>query len=199
MQLKILFFVAFLFFFIGCNSEKEQPKETDQSKTETKEILNSGEKKMVATVETNKGTFKIELFDKEAPKTVENFVGLANKGYYEGVLFHRIIKGFVIQGGDPTGTGMGGESIWGKPFEDEFNPQLRHNSEGILSMANAGPNTNGSQFFITLAPTPHLDNRHSVFGKVIEGMDVIREIGNVKTNAQDRPINDVKMLKVTIE
>ena len=150
-----------------------------------------------AKFETSLGNFTIELFEKETPNTVGNFVKLAEKNFYNGVVFHRVIDGFMIQGGDPTGTGRGGP---GYQFADEFHPNLKHTSEGVLSMANAGPNTNGSQFFITLAPTPHLDNRHSVFGKVVEGMDVVRKIGKTKTSKPgDRPVVDVVMNKVTIE
>ena len=150
-----------------------------------------------ANFETSLGNFKIELFEQETPATVANFVKLAEKNFYNGVIFHRVIEGFMIQGGDPTGTGRGGP---GYQFADEFVPSLKHNSEGTLSMANAGPNTNGSQFFITLAPTPHLDGRHTVFGKVTEGMDVVRKIGNTKTSKPgDRPVVDVVMNKVTVE
>jgi cyclophilin family peptidyl-prolyl cis-trans isomerase len=164
------------------------------------EIIKPKEKTMsVAVIKTNMGTIEIELFAKETPKTVENFVGLANKGYYNGVIFHRVIDGFMIQGGDPTGTGRGGESIWGKKFNDEFVTTLKHDSAGILSMANAGPNTNGSQFFITLAPTPWLNNHHTIFGKVILGMDVVSAIGKVEKGAQDKPIKDIVMEAVTIE
>lgn len=157
------------------------------------------DKQTVAIIQTNMGTIEIELFANKTPKTVENFVGLANKGYYNGVIFHRVIDKFMIQGGDPTGTGRGGESFWGGKFEDEIVPDLKHDGEGILSMANAGPNTNGSQFFITLVPTPWLDGKHTVFGKVIKGMDVVRAIGKVQTNQQDKPLKDVVMEKVTIE
>ncbi len=157
------------------------------------------DKQTVAVIQTNMGTIEIELFANKTPKTVENFVGLANKGYYNGVIFHRVIDKFMIQGGDPTGTGRGGESLWGGKFEDEIVADLKHEGEGILSMANAGPNTNGSQFFITLVPTPWLDGKHTVFGKVIKGMDVVRAIGKVQTNQQDRPLKDVVMEKVTIE
>lgn len=154
----------------------------------------------VAIIETNMGTIELELFPDKAPKTVANFVGLAEKGYYDGVIFHRVIDNFVIQGGDPTGTGRGGESIYGHPFEDEFHRDLKHDKPGVLSMANAGPNTNGSQFFITLAPTPWLDGKHSVFGQVIKGMDVVRAIGKVPTSKPgDRPLKDVVMKKVRIE
>jgi cyclophilin family peptidyl-prolyl cis-trans isomerase len=150
-----------------------------------------------ANFETSLGNFKIELFEQETPNTVANFVKLAQKDFYNGVIFHRVIDGFMIQGGDPTGTGRGGP---GYQFADEFHPKLKHTSEGVLSMANAGPNTNGSQFFITLAPTPHLDGRHTVFGKVTEGMDVVQKIGKTKTSGPgDRPVVDVVMNKVTVE
>ena len=142
------------------------------------------------------GNFTIELFEAQTPKTVDNFVKLAEKNFYDGVIFHRVIDGFMIQGGDPTGTGRGGP---GYQFADEIHPQLKHTSEGILSMANAGPNTNGSQFFITLVPTPHLDGRHTVFGKVVEGMDVVKKIGKTPTARGDRPLTDVVMKSVRIE
>ncbi|MFN8061194.1 MAG: peptidylprolyl isomerase [Vicinamibacterales bacterium] len=160
---------------------------------------------------TNHGAFTVKLFEAETPMTVANFAGLAEgtkewvdpatgqkvqRPFYDGLAFHRIIDGFVIQGGDPLGNGMGGP---GYRFGDEFHPSLRHNKVGMLSMANAGPNTNGSQFFITLAATPHLDNRHSVFGEVIEGLDVVERIGRVATGRQDRPLNDVVMQAVKIE
>jgi cyclophilin family peptidyl-prolyl cis-trans isomerase len=149
-----------------------------------------------AHFETSMGNFTIELFEQQAPKTVENFVKLAEKKFYDGVIFHRVIDGFMIQGGDPTGTGRGGP---GYQFADELHPQLKHSSEGILSMANAGPNTNGSQFFITLTATPHLDGKHAVFGKVVEGMDVVKKIGKTPTKAGDRPVTDVVMKSVKIE
>ena len=158
-----------------------------------------GDSKTVAVIKTNMGTIEIELFADQTPKTVENFVGLSEKGYYNGVIFHRVIKNFMIQGGDPTGTGRGGASFWGGKFEDEIVSDLKHDTPGILSMANAGPNTNGSQFFITLVATPWLDGKHTVFGKVINGMDVVNAIGEVKTGAGDKPVNDVVMEEVTIE
>ncbi|MDQ6683265.1 MAG: peptidylprolyl isomerase [Chloroflexota bacterium] len=126
-----------------------------------------------ARFQTSKGSFKVELFGADAPLTVENFVNLARAGFYDGTTFHRVIPGFMAQGGDPTGTGRGGP---GYQFPDEFSPHRRHDAAGILSMANAGPGTNGSQFFITFGPTPHLDDRHTVFGRVTEGMDVVRSI-----------------------
>jgi len=153
----------------------------------------------VAVINTNMGTIEIELFADKTPKTVENFVGLANKGYYDGIIFHRVIADFMVQGGDPTGTGRGGESLWGGKFEDEFVSELRHDTPGILSMANAGPSTNGSQFFITLVPTPWLDGKHTIFGKVINGMNVVEDIGKVKTGPGDKPVEDIIMINVKIE
>ena len=151
----------------------------------------------IAVFDTNMGEFEIELFEDKTPITTGNFIKLAEEGFYDEVIFHRIIDGFMIQGGDPTGTGMGGP---GYTIEDEFRSDLRHDSEGILSMANTGrPHTGGSQFFITLDATPWLDGKHTVFGKVIKGMEVVREIGHVKTGAQDRPVHDVVINKITIK
>lgn len=151
----------------------------------------------IAVFDTNMGEFEIELFEDKTPITTKNFIDLAQEGFYDGVIFHRIIDGFMIQGGDPTGTGMGGP---GYTIEDEFTPELTHESEGILSMANTGrPHTGGSQFFITLAATPWLDGHHTVFGKVVKGIEVVREIGHVKTGPQDRPIHDVVINKITIK
>ena len=164
-----------------------------------------------ATLHTNHGDINLLLFGDQAPKTVDNFVGLASGAkeyadpktgarksgkFYDGLTFHRVIDGFMIQGGCPLGTGTGGP---GYTFGDEFHPSRRHDKAGILSMANAGPGTNGSQFFITLGPTPHLDNRHSVFGEVVSGLDVVKKIGSVPTGRQDRPVTPVVMNKVTIE
>ncbi|MBQ9066621.1 MAG: peptidylprolyl isomerase [Clostridia bacterium] len=183
----------------------------------------------VAAIHTTLGTIKVKLFPEETPKTFENFTTHAKDGYYDGILFHRVIKDFMIQGGDPLGTGVGGESIWGEPFEDEFHPEL-HNIRGALCMANAGPNTNGSQFFIVqadscdpgflsqmeqligrgfdqnvidnyknLGGTPWLDFKHTVFGQVYEGMDVVDAIANVETGFQDKPSEDVKILDIAVE
>lgn len=182
----------------------------------------------LATIKTNMGEIKIKLFPAEAPKTVENFTTHAKNGYYDGLIFHRVIKDFMIQGGDPTGTGMGGESIWGHSFEDEFDVKL-HNIKGALSMANAGPNTNGSQFFIVQADnvpgnmleqmkempesfpedivkayeekggTPWLDFRHTVFGQVVEGIDVVDNIANVEVGTADKPLEDVIIETITVE
>ena len=152
----------------------------------------------IVVMETTFGTIKIKLFPIKAPKTVENFVGLVDKGYYDGIIFHRVIPDFMIQGGDPTGTGTGGESLWGGKFEDEFHPDLK-NIRGALSMANAGPNTNGSQFFIVHAEaTPWLDGHHSVFGQVFEGMDMVDKIVNVDRDSRDKPLEDVVMEKVRL-
>ncbi|HII71865.1 TPA: peptidylprolyl isomerase [Candidatus Woesearchaeota archaeon] len=152
-------------------------------------------KNRIAVIETNYGTMELELFEDKAPLTTGNFIKLAEKGYYDGIIFHRVIKDFMIQGGDPQGTGGGGP---GYTIKDEFGPGLKHSSAGILSMANAGPNTGGSQFFITLAPTPWLDGKHAIFGKVVKGMDVLKTIGSVKTGPGDRPLEKVVMQKVTI-
>lgn len=151
--------------------------------------------KRTATLKTNMGDMLIELYAEKAPKTVENFVKLAEKGFYNGTIFHRVIPEFMIQGGDPEGTGRGGP---GYKFADEFHPELRHNAPGILSMANAGPNTNGSQFFITEIPTPFLDNRHAVFGKVIENLELVSKIARVKRDQQDRPLENIVLLEVVI-
>lgn len=182
----------------------------------------------LAIIKTNMGEIKVKLFPAEAPKTVENFTTHAKNGYYNGLIFHRVIKDFMIQGGDPTGTGMGGESIWGHSFEDEFDVKL-HNIKGALSMANAGPNTNGSQFFIVQADnvpanmlsqmkempesfpedivkayeekggTPWLDFRHTVFGQVVEGIEVVDSIANVKVGAADKPVDDVIIDTITVD
>lgn len=144
---------------------------------------------------TNKGVFVAEMFEDKAPLTTKNFIELVEKGFYDGTIFHRVIDGFMIQGGDPTGTGMGGP---GYKIKDEFGEGLKHDDEGILSMANAGPNTGGSQFFITLAPTPWLNGHHAIFGKVVEGMDVVRLIGVVPTDFRDRPREAVTMEKVEV-
>mmetsp|Transcript_10539 Transcript_10539/g.30006 ORF Transcript_10539/g.30006 Transcript_10539/m.30006 type:complete len:161 (+) Transcript_10539:98-580(+) len=145
-------------------------------------------------LETSMGTITVELYTRHAPRSCKNFQQLAAKGYYDGVVFHRVIKDFMIQGGDPTGTGRGGESIYGAKFEDEIKRDLKHTGAGILSMANSGPNTNGSQFFITLAPTPWLDGKHTIFGRVAEGMSTVKRMGNVATDANDRPTQTVKIL-----
>ena len=149
--------------------------------------------------ETTQGKFVFALKPEVAPKACENFEGLVKKGYYDGITFHRIIKNFTIQGGDPTGTGRGGQSIYGQPFEDEFKPNVMFNKAGILAMANAGRNTNGSQFFITTVPTPHLNGRHTIFGEVVEGMDVVKKLENVVTDGRDMPMQPQKILKAYLK
>ena len=176
----------------GCSSS---PSKQEQSAPKTTTQENSNKKNSVAKFETSKGEFTVELFQDKAPITTKNFIDLTNKKIYDGLIFHRVIKDFMIQGGDPKGNGTGGP---GYTIPDEFHPDLKHDGVGILSMANAGPNTGGSQFFITLAPTPWLDKKHSVFGKVVSGLDVVKTIGNVKTGAMDKPAEDVVIKKITI-
>jgi cyclophilin family peptidyl-prolyl cis-trans isomerase len=185
---------------------KQQTPPTEQKKDTTKTTSDDGTDKTdakkeekssgnIVKFETSMGTFKAKLFTDKAPITTKNFIDLVNKGFYNGIIFHRVIDGFMIQGGDPTGTGRGGS---GTKIKDEFGPGLKHDKKGILSMANAGPNTGESQFFITLVPTPHLDGKHAIFGEIISGMDIVEKIGKVKTGAQDKPVTDVKMTKVTM-
>lgn len=190
------------------------------------QLVEAEENDKLAVIKTNKGDITVKLFLEEAPLTVKNFIGHAENGYYDGVIFHRVIESFMIQGGDPTGTGAGGESIYGKTFEDEFHEDL-FNLHGALSMANAGPNTNGSQFFIVTADdvsdgfleqmadadypqeiidaykekggTPWLDRRHTVFGQVVAGMDIVENIGKVKTDMQDRPEEDIVIESIEIQ
>ncbi len=149
-----------------------------------------------AEFNTSMGNFKVELFRDKAPLTVGNFIKLVEKGFYNGLIFHRIIPNFMIQSGCPHGTGYGGP---GFTIQDEFHPNLKHNTPGILSMANAGPNTGGSQFFITVAPTPWLDGKHAIFGKVIEGMNIVEKISKVKTDRSDKPLQDITINNITIK
>ncbi len=155
-----------------------------------------------AIIKTTQGTIEIELRPDVAPKAVENFVTHSKNGYYNGLIFHRVIKNFMIQGGDPTGTGRGGESIWKKPFEDEISPKALFDKSGILAMANAGKNTNGSQFFITTVPTYWLNGRHTIFGYVKKGFDVVKKIESVPTNGRsggDKPLKEQKIISITIK
>jgi len=194
--MRYFFLLVIIAFTFGCKSEST----TQQKGDIVTQYMNDNDSVTIAVIKTSMGTIEVLLFDKLVPKTVENFVGLAEKGYYNGIIFHRVIDNFMIQGGDPTGTGRGGESFWGKSFPDEFNMELKHETPGVLSMANAGPNTNGSQFFITLVPTPWLDGKHSVFGHVVNGMDVVEAIGKVVTSpSSNKPLKDVVMETVTIE
>ncbi|MEE3381391.1 MAG: peptidylprolyl isomerase [Succiniclasticum sp.] len=169
--------------FSACGKEAEQPQQ--------QAVVPA-----TAVFETSMGNFKCRLDTKNAPLTTKNFIDLSKKGFYNGLTFHRVIDGFMIQGGDPKGNGTGGP---GYTIKDEFSPELKHNRPGTLSMANAGPNTGGSQFFITLAATPWLDGKHAVFGYVTEGMDVVQKIGHTRTDASDKPVFPVVIRKITIE
>jgi cyclophilin family peptidyl-prolyl cis-trans isomerase len=182
---RVMIMVAFIAFMIilgGCDTMTKN-KDTNASNN-TKVLL-----------ETSMGDVTIRLLDDKAPLTTANFKKLVSEGYYDGTIFHRVIPNFMIQGGDPTGSGMGGP---GYKIKDEFGPGLKHNKSGMLSMANAGPNTGGSQFFITVAPTPWLDGKHAIFGEVVEGMDIIMEISEVQRNRQDKPLTEVKIVKASI-
>ncbi|MCI9292708.1 MAG: peptidylprolyl isomerase [Erysipelotrichaceae bacterium] len=238
---KLLFCFMTLLLFTGCDSttNEEEKKEVVQN-VELIQFQEPQSGDYIATLNTSMGYIKIHLFTKEAPKAVENFVTHAKNGYYNNVIFHRVIQDFMIQSGDPQGTGYGGESIWQEPFEDEFSDQL-YNFRGALSMANSGVNSNGSQFFIVqnsdgasltddmfksiyqnakargqanadfihpnnvikkyqeIGGAPHLDHMHTVFGQVIEGMDVVDQIANSYTNTDDKPIVDVLIYRITIE
>ncbi|MDD4980910.1 MAG: peptidylprolyl isomerase [Candidatus Omnitrophica bacterium] len=153
----------------------------------------------IMVLETNQGIIEIKLMPQAAPKACENFTKLAQEGYYDGLIFHRVIKNFMIQGGDPTGTGSGGESVWRAPFKDEVSTDVKFDRPGILAMANAGPNTNGSQFFITTAATPWLNMHHTIFGEVISGFDVVQKIENAPTGANDRPQSEQKIIKAYLK
>ena len=156
-------------------------------------------KDSTVVLETTQGVVELKLFPKIAPKACENFTELVKKGYYDGIIFHRVIKSFMIQSGDPTGTGRSGSSIWTKPFEDEFNESVKFDKTGILAMANAGPNTNGSQFFITTAPTAWLNQKHTIFGEVVSGYENIEKIENQAVNSQDKPLDEQKIVKAYIK
>ena len=200
MKKMLILAVTFLFCLTavtGCagpgskTAEKTEPVKADTPLPPA----DPNKKNSLAVFETSMGTFKVELFEDKAPRTAQNFISLVNKGFYNGLIFHRVIDGFMIQGGDPKGNGTGGP---GYVIPDEFHKDLKHTGAGILSMANAGPNSGGSQFFITLDAAPWLDGKHAIFGKVVEGLDVVKAIGKVKTGAQDRPQTDVVMKKITI-
>lgn len=222
-QIFWIYVVAFILVAFGFSAEaktKKAPKKSaetpstastpEKAATSKESKADKKEKNMIAVFETNKGTFEVKLFNDKAPKTVKNFTDLAEgkkewkdpktgkmvkKPFYDGLIFHRVIDGFMLQGGDPEGSGSGGP---GYTFEDEFGPGLKHDKPGMLSMANRGPNTNGSQFFVTVAATPWLDGRHAIFGEVVKNMDVVNAIAKVSTGPGDKPVEDVVIKKVTI-
>ena len=184
----------------SCRMDGDNGSNSDNLSREDNNIseINEGDEKManrIAVFETNYGVMEIELFERRAPETTGNFIKLVEKGFYDGLFCHRVIKDFMIQGGDPSGDGTGGP---GYKIKDEFHPELKHSKAGTLSMANSGPDTGGSQFFITLIPTPWLDNKHAVFGQLIKGEDVLKEIGNVETGRQDKPSKQVTVNKITL-
>lgn len=189
-QILLITFLLTTTLVFGCNLNKG--KAMSDSTISADSII-------VAQINTSMGTMECQLFPDIAPKACDNFIGLAKKGYYNGLTFHRVIESFMIQGGDPNGNGTGGQSVWGSFFDDEFNQNVKFDSPGILAMANRGPNTNGSQFFITLAPTPWLNYHHTIFGKIISGMDVLTAIGKVKTTKPyDMPETKIVIESVTI-
>lgn len=215
--LTMLVFVLFTVLLLSC--DKEEPKKEQLQDTTKKIEQKMEEKKDTATkqdtvtrkedeavkeeskggdvmkLETSMGVIKVKMFTDKAPMTTKHISGLVDKGFYNGIIFHRVIDGFMIQTGDPTGTGRGGS---GTKIKDEFGPGLKHNKAGIVSMANAGPNSGDSQFFICLDPQPHLDGKHAIFGEVINGIDVVKKIGKTKTGPGDRPIDEVKIIKATM-
>lgn len=194
-KIGILVLMLMMLVSAGCSGNQASPAPVPPVDNNTQQVEPAAKKNRLAEFETSQGSFKVELFEDKALVTTKNFITLVEKGFYNGLIFHRVIDGFMIQGGDPKGNGSGGP---GYTIRDEFNSSLRHSAAGILSMANAGPNTGGSQFFITLAATPWLDNKHAVFGKVVEGLDVVQAIGKVKTGPQDKPVTDVVIKKITI-
>jgi peptidylprolyl isomerase len=189
-NLSLLLVVLVMAFTLGCNAE--ETKESNKSTIKTDNAT-------VVVLETNQGNIELKMRPEVAPLAVENFVGLVKKGYYDGIIFHRVIKGFMIQGGDPTGTGTGGSSIWNKEFINEYAPNVVFDKPFILAMANHGPNTNGSQFFITTVPTPHLNGGYTIFGEVISGSDIVKKIENTKTSRADRPEKEQKIIKAYIK
>jgi len=184
MREKIFIMFAVLFFVFTYSNIKSEAAEMNDK---------------IVVLETTQGNIELKLMPDIAPKTCENFVKLVEKGYYNGLTFHRVMKQFMIQGGDPTATGMGGTSIWGKSFEDEFNNSIKFDTPGILAMANSGPNTNGSQFFITTVETPWLNMHHTIFGRVISGYDAVQKIENTRTDSSGRPLSEQKIIKAYIK
>ncbi len=204
-RVATLFIMLMLALSFSAFAQDKDAKKTTEKSTMEKPKMTDTKGKEIVVMETSMGTIEIEMYRADAPKTVENFVQLARKGYYNGLIFHRVIDNFMIQGGDPLGTGMGGESIYGAKFDDEISPKYKFDKEGILAMANAGKTpdghgTNGSQFFITLVPTGWLNGNHTIFGQVVSGMDIVKAIGKVKTKKpNDKPLTDVVMKSVYVK
>lgn len=202
---KIFFMViAVLVMFVGCSEKDKSVNGVSSATQNSSTVVNSNSygaksKGDVLVLQTNQGNIEIKMLPEIAPLAVENFTTHAKNGYYNGLIFHRVIKGFMIQGGDPMGSGIGGESIWKKPFPDEFAPNVIFDRPYLLAMANSGPMTNGSQFFITTVPTPHLNGMHTIFGEVIAGQDVVKKIENTQTDMNDMPINPIQIVKVTVK
>ena len=189
-KLSLLLVLFVMIFTLGCNAEESKDSNKSSVKTDNATIV---------VLETNQGNIELKMRPKVAPLAVENFVTHIKNGYYNGLIFHRVIKNFMIQGGDPTGTGTGGESIWKKEFINEYAPNVVFDKPFILAMANHGPNTNGSQFFITTVPTPHLNGGYTIFGEVVAGSDVVQKIENTKTGRADRPVVEQKIIKAYIK
>lgn len=183
----IPFFVLFCSIFINVHAAAEK-KSMSSTPSQAQNNL--------VVIETNQGNIVVKLLPEVAPKATENFLSLAEKGYYNDVIFHRVIKGFMIQGGDPTGTGTGGQSKWNAPFEDEYSPAVRFDKPGLLAMANRGPKTNGSQFFITTAATPWLNDKHTIFGIIVEGYPTVTKIETTATDSRDKPTNPQKIVRI---
>jgi peptidylprolyl isomerase len=201
MKKIVLTAIAMLFIaFTGCNA-KDTNATTPKMDNKTATLENSDKKQeeTLVSIKTNQGEIIVKMFPKVAPLAVENFVTHAKEGYFDGLIFHRVIKDFMIQGGDPTGTGRGGESIWKKEFVNEHSANVVFDRPFLLAMANHGPNTNGSQFFITTKATPFLNGGYTIFGEVVSGQDVVRKIENTKTARADRPVSDQTMIKVSVK
>ncbi len=192
-KIGLLLLVSLVMFVTGCNAQ--QVNDNNKTTVKKEDTKNS----TIVVLETNQGNIELKMFPKVAPLAVENFTTHVKDGYYNGLIFHRVIKHFMIQGGDPTGTGRGGESIWHKEFINEYAPNVVFDRPFLLAMANHGPNTNGSQFFITTVPTPHLNGGYTIFGEVVSGQDVVRKIENTKTTRDDRPVVEQKIIKAYIK
>lgn len=192
---KLIYLMLGIVLWTTASCAQNPPDQSQNNQSPAK----AGQGDIMVVLETNRGNIEVKLYKDIAPKAVENFMGHVKAGYYDGLIFHRVIKSFMVQGGDPTGTGSGGESIWGTQFEDEVTAAVKFDKAGLLAMANAGPSTNGSQFFITTAPTPWLNMRHTIFGEVVSGYDVVQAIEQTKVGAGDRPVEPQKIIKAYIK